>query len=69
MRQRDQEIVEIDEQIESEITKGVIPDPNQQMLELEMGAYGAEDPAVAMGELPPPAPQPQKMPKPNEGEI
>ena len=69
LRQRDQEIVEIDEQIEGEIAKGVIPDPNQQMLELEMGAYGAEDPAVAMGELPPPAPQPQKMPKANEGEI
>ena len=29
------EIVEIDEQIEDEIAKGVLPDPNQQMLEFE----------------------------------
>ena len=73
LRQRDQEIVEIDEQIEDEIAKGVIPDPNQQMLELEMGAYGdpaaeaAADPMAqgGAGQLP----QPQKMPNPNEGEI
>ena len=69
LRQKDSEIVEIDEQIEDEIAKGVIPDPNQQMLELEMGAYGEqEDPAVAMGELPP-APKPMKQPGANEGEI
>ena len=69
LRQKDSEIVEIDEQIEDEIAKGVIPDPNQQMLELEMGAYGEqEDPAVAMGELPP-APQTAKQPGANEGEI
>jgi len=73
LRQRDQEIVEIDEQIEDEIAKGVIPDPNQQMLELEMGAFGdpaaeaAADPMAqgGAGQLP----QPQKMPNPNEGEI
>ena len=38
LRQKDAEIVEIDEQIEEEIANGVIPDPNQQMLEFEQGA-------------------------------
>jgi len=75
LRQRDQEIVEIDEQIEDEIAKGIIPDPNQQMLELEQGAamgMEMEDPNVAMGELPPTKPETAaKLPKPgaNEGEI
>ena len=73
LRQKDAEIVEIDEQIEKEIASGVLPDPNQQMLEMEQGAFGdpmagMEDPAVAHGELPP-TPQPQKMPRDNEGEI
>ena len=69
LRQKDAEIVEIDEQIETEIANGVLPDPNQQMLEMEQGAFG--DPmADAMGaEGLPPEPQPQKMPKDNEGEI
>ena len=59
---------EIDEQIEEEIANGVIPDPNQQMLEFEQGAMG--DPMAEMGEEEAaPAPQPQNMPKPNEGEI
>ena len=35
---------------------------------MEQGAFGAEDPAVAMGELPP-APKPMKQPGANEGEI
>ena len=75
LRQRDQEIVEIDEQIEDEIAKGIIPDPNQQMLELEQGAamgMEMEDPNAAMGELPPTKPETAaKLPKPgaNEGEI
>ncbi len=73
LRQKDAEIVEIDEQIEEEIASGVLPDPNQQMLEMEQGAFGdpmagMEDPAAALGELPP-TPQPQKMPRDNEGEI
>ena len=68
LRQKDAEIVEIDEQIEQEIANGVIPDPNQQMLEFEQGAMG--DPMAEMGEEEAaPAPQPQNMPKPNEGEI
>ena len=68
LRQKDAEIVEIDEQIEEEIANGVIPDPNQQMLEFEQGAMG--DPMAEMGEEEAaPAPQPQNMPKPNEGEI
>ena len=75
LRQRDQEIVEIDEQIEDEIAKGIIPDPNQQMLELEQSAamgMEMEDPNAAMGELPPTKPETAaKLPKPgaNEGEI
>ncbi len=75
LRQRDQEIVEIDQQIEEEIAKGVLPDPNQQMLELEQGAMaggpeqgqieGQEDPAAL-----PPAPNPQKAQEnPSGGEI
>jgi hypothetical protein len=76
LRQRDQEIVEIDNQIEAEIAAGVLPDPNQQMLELEQGA--AMDPMMqeqdpnAAAPAPAPAPQPQKAPKEpgaNEGEI
>ena len=68
LRQKDAEIVEIDEQIEEEIANGVIPDPNQQMLEFEQQAMG--DPMQQMGgEEGAPAPQPQNMPKPNEGEI
>ena len=68
LRQKDAEIVEIDEQIEQEIANGVIPDPNQQMLEFEQGAMG--DPMAEMGEEEAaPVPQPQNMPKDNEGEI
>ncbi len=70
LRQRDQEIVEIDQQIEEEIASGVLPDPNQQMLEMETAAVGdpmmqgQEDPNA----LPAQAPQPQ-LPKASEGEI
>ena len=69
LRQKDAEIVEIDEQIEDEIAKGVIPDPNQQMLEMEQGAFGdpMADPMAQEGL--PAIPQPQNMPRPNEGEI
>ena len=43
LRQRDAEIAEIDVQIENEIASGVIPDPNQQMLEMEaMGCSGSD---------------------------
>lgn len=70
LRQRDQEIVEIDSQIEEEIASGVLPDPNQQMLEME--AMGVEDPMMQGQEdpnaLPGQAPQPQ-LPKASEGEI
>ena len=85
LRQRDQEIVEIDQQIEDEIAKGVLPDPNQQMLEFEQGAAmgmapdgsGAEQAAFGPGmqgqpELPPGPEKPQtaaQLPKSGEGEI
>lgn len=73
LRQRDAEIAEIDVQIENEIASGVIPDPNQQMLEMEaMSAadpmlQGQEDPAA----LPPgQAPNPQNAEPPQgQGEI
>jgi len=73
LRQRDAEIAEIDVQIENEIASGVIPDPNQQMLEMEAMAaadpmlQGQEDPAA----LPPgQAPNPQNAEPPQgEGEI
>jgi hypothetical protein len=67
LRQRDQEIVEIDQQIEDEIASGVLPDPNQQMLEMEAGdpmMQGQEDPNALPGQ----SPQPQ-LPKASEGEI
>ena len=74
LRQRDQEIVEIDAQIEEEIARGVIPDPNQQMLEME--AMSAADPMMqgqdpnAQQQQPAPAPaQAPKEPKGSEGEI
>jgi len=70
LRQRDQEIVEIDAQIEDEIARGVIPDPNQQMLEME--AMSAADPMM-QGQDPnaaPPASSPApQQPKESEGEI
>jgi hypothetical protein len=37
LQQKDQEIIEIDAQIEDEIERGIIPDPNEQMLEMEPG--------------------------------
>ena len=37
LQQKDQEIIEIDMQIEDEIERGIIPDPNEQMLEMEPG--------------------------------
>jgi len=74
LRQRDQEIVEIDAQIEDEIARGVIPDPNQQMLEME--AMSAADPMMqgqdpnAQQQQSAPAPaQAPKEPKGSEGEI
>ena len=37
LQQKDQEIIEIDQQIEDEIERGIIPDPNEQMLQMEPG--------------------------------
>ena len=62
LRQTDQEIIEIDEQIEDEITKGIIPDPStvdpitgQPLPQPEGAGAGMEgmgaDP-MAMGEIP-----------------
>jgi hypothetical protein len=64
LRQTDSEIIEIDEQIEDEIQKGILPDPNAPVD--EMGnpiPEGAEQPA--MGEVPmePAAPEVPEDPK------
>ena len=82
LRQRDQEIVEIDEQIEEEIAKGVLPDPNQQMMEFEQQAAMGAEPGAEGGaeqgfgpgmpgtpEQPPGIQTPAKLPKSGEGEI
>ena len=42
LQQKDQEIIEIDMQIEDEIERGIIPDPNEMMLQMEPGMPGAE---------------------------
>ena len=65
LRQRDAEIAEIDIQIENEIASGVIPDPNQQMLEME--AMAAEDPQLE-GQQDPAALPPGKAPNPQNAE-
>ncbi len=67
LRQKDSEIVEIDEQIEKEIATGVIPDPNQMMLELEQGAADG----LALGEPGSEMAGPetaQKLPEPKQDE-
>ena len=67
LRQKDSEIVEIDEQIEKEIATGVIPDPNQMMLELEQGAADG----LALGEPGAEMAGPetaQKLPEPKQDE-
>jgi hypothetical protein len=63
LRQKDQEIVEIDEQIEDEISRGIIPDPNQQMLEMESEVANQGDMQQE------PAVQQVPEPSPGEGEI
>ena len=71
LRQTDSEIIEIDEQIEDEIQKGILPDPNAPVD--EMGnpiPEGAEQPA--MGEVPmePAAPEVPEVPEdPKGGKI
>lgn len=74
LRQTDSEIIEIDEQIEDEIQKGILPDPNAPVD--EMGnplPPGGEVPPEqqAMGEVPPEsaASEPQLPPEPKGGKI
>jgi hypothetical protein len=70
LRQTDSEIIEIDEQIEDEIQKGILPDPNAPVDEMgnpipegEAAPMAAEQPA--MGEVPmePAAPEIPEEPK------
>ncbi len=72
LRQTDSEIIEIDAQIEDEISKGILPDPNAPVDEMgnplppdaAMGAMGAEQPAL--GEVPTEAPAPEAPAVPAE---
>jgi hypothetical protein len=74
LRQTDSEIIEIDEQIEDEIQKGILPDPNAPVDEMgnpipEGGAapMGAEQPA--MGEVPMEPAAPEVPTEPKGGKI
>ena len=53
LRQTDGEIIEIDEQIEDEIQKGILPDPStiDPITGEPLQQEGAEDP-MGMGEVP-----------------
>jgi len=74
LRQTDSEIIEIDAQIEDEISKGILPDPNAPVDEMgnpiPPDAMGAEGPT--MGEVPqePAVPQIPEIPsEPKGGKI
>ena len=71
LRQTDSEIIEIDTQIEDEIEKGILPDPNAPVD--EMGnpiPPGAEQPALGEVPMEPAAPAaPEIPPEPKGGKI
>ena len=76
LRQTDAEIIEIDAQIDDEIEKGILPDPNAQVDEMgnpipEGGEVppveGAGDPAL--GEVPEEPVAPEPPPEPKGGKI
>jgi hypothetical protein len=75
LRQTDAEIIEIDEQIEDEISKGILPDPNAPVDEMGNplppdATLGATQPAL--GEVPTeqPAPAAPEIPaEPKGGKI
>ena len=73
LRQTDSEIIEIDQQIEDEIQKGILPDPNAPVDEMgnPLPPEGQVPPEQApMDEVPPEAaPEPQLPPEPKGGKI
>jgi hypothetical protein len=73
LRQTDSEIIDIDKQIEDEIQKGILPDPNAPVDEMgnPLPPEGQVPPEQsAMGEVPPEAaPEPQLPPEPKGGKI
>ena len=73
LRQTDSEIIDIDKQIEDEIQKGILPDPNAPVDEMgnplpPEGQIPPEQPVP--GEVPSEAsPEPQLPPEPKGGKI
>ena len=73
LRQTDSEIIDIDKQIEDEIQKGILPDPNAPVDEMGNplppgGEVPPEQPTL--GEVPQePATEPQLPPEPKGGKI
>ena len=74
LRQTDSEIIEIDSQIDDEIEKGILPDPNAPVDEMgnPIPPEGAVGEQPALGEVPtePVAPAPEEIPQePKGGKI
>ena len=74
LRQTDVEIIEIDKQIDDEIEKGILPDPNAAVDEMgnpisagDAGVAPPEDPAL--GEVPEEPLAPELPPEPKGGKI
>jgi len=77
LRQTDSEIIEIDEQIDDEIEKGILPDPNAQVDEMgnpipegggaALPPEGTGEPAL--GEVPEEPVAPEPPPEPKGGKI
>ncbi len=74
LRQTDVEIIEIDKQIDDEIEKGILPDPNAPVDEMgnpipagDAGVAPPEDPAL--GEVPEEPLAPELPPEPKGGKI
>ena len=74
LRQTDVEIIEIDKQIDDEIEKGILPDPNAPVDEMgnpipegDPGVVPPEDPAL--GEVPEEPLAPELPPEPKGGKI
>ena len=74
LRQTDVEIIEIDKQIDDEIEKGILPDPNAPVDEMgnpipagDAGVVATEDPAL--GEVPEEPLPPELPPEPKGGKI
>ena len=62
LKQKDEEIIEIDKQMDKEIKAGIIADP-MEIQQLEMGVHPEQLPGGAMN------PDPMGMGAPVEGEI